>query len=59
VSYETGLAEALGKRVIVMLSHDRSSSELPAEIATNRLLQFDPRSPDRAARDIAEELAAA
>ena len=59
MAYEAGIADALGKRTIVMISQDRSTSELPADIAANRLLQFDPKSPVRAAREVFDELAAA
>jgi nucleoside 2-deoxyribosyltransferase len=59
VGYETGMAEALGKRVIVLASQDHSPAELPADLAASQIVGFDPAEPERAARDIVERLAAA
>jgi hypothetical protein len=57
--YEAGAAEALGKRVMVLLSNKHSVAELPGEISVNQVVGFDPGSPERAAQDIVERLAAA
>jgi hypothetical protein len=57
--YETGAAEALGKRVMVLLPERHSVAELPGEISGSQVVGFDPRSPERAAHDIATLLAAA
>ena len=59
IGYEAGMADALDKRIIVLLSQDHATDELPADIATCRIIQFDPSRPDRAARGILEELAPA
>ena len=59
VGYEAGMADALGKRIIVLLSQDHATHELPADIATGRIIPFDVKKPDQAARGILEELAPA
>jgi hypothetical protein len=58
-SYEAGMAEALGKRVMVLLPNRHSVSELPEEFAGRNVLSFDPQAPEQAAQDIASRLAAA
>jgi hypothetical protein len=57
-SYETGMAEALGKRVMVLLSNRHSVTELPEEVAAGEIVDFDPQAPERAAQDIVARLAA-
>jgi hypothetical protein len=59
MGYEAGMAEALGKRVMVLASDRHSVSELPIDLASWPIVNFDPRSPETAARDIVERLAAA
>ena len=59
VGYEAGMADALGKRIILLLSQDHATDELPADMATWRVIQFDPKRPDHVARGILEELAPA
>jgi len=57
-SYEVGIAEALGKPVVVLLPDRHSVTELPEEINRSQVVGFDPRSPKRAAQDIVARLAA-
>jgi len=57
-SYETGMAEALGKRVLVLLRNGHSVTELPEELAANQVINFDPQRPEDAAHDVAAHLAA-
>lgn len=57
MSYEAGMAEALGKRVMVLLSNRYPVSELPVDVAASQIVNFDPQAPERAARDIAAYLA--
>jgi hypothetical protein len=57
--YETGMAEALGKKVMVLLPNTHSVAELPADVASNSIVELDPEAPDRAAYDIVARLAAA
>ncbi|HMK81739.1 MAG TPA: toll/interleukin-1 receptor domain-containing protein [Xanthobacteraceae bacterium] len=57
--YETGAAQALGKRIVVLLSNEYSVKELPEEISASQVVDFDPRAPERAAHDIVARLAAA
>src|SRR5436305_379689 len=59
VLYEAGAAEALGKRVMVLLPERHSVAELPKEISFNQIVGFDPKAPERAAQDIAARLDAA
>lgn len=57
--YEIGMAEALGKTVVVLLPNTHSVSELPSGIASSPIVELDPKAPDRAAHDIVARLAAA
>jgi hypothetical protein len=55
-SYETGVAAALGKRVMVLVPNKYPVTELPPEVASDERVDFDPQAPERAARDIASRL---
>ncbi len=55
--YEAGIAEALGKRVMLLLPNGYSVTELPADFASTQVVEFDPQAPERAAHDIASRLA--
>ncbi|HEY2886966.1 MAG TPA: toll/interleukin-1 receptor domain-containing protein [Rhizomicrobium sp.] len=57
MSYEAGMAEALGKRVMVLLSNKYPVTELPVDVASSHVVDFDPEAPERAAHDIAAQLA--
>ena len=57
--YEAGMAEALGKKVMVLLPNTHSVGELPADIASSPIVELDPKAPDRAAHDIVARLEAA
>jgi len=59
MSYEAGIAEALGKRVMLLLPNRYSVTELPADFASTQIVEFDPQAPERAAHDIASRLAVA
>lgn len=59
MAYEVGMAEALGKRVMFLLPEKYPVTELPAEFVAGPILEFDPKSPKRAAREIADRLVAA
>lgn len=54
--YEAGMAEALGKKVMVLLPNTHSAAELPADVASNAIVDLDPEAPDRAAHDIIARL---
>jgi nucleoside 2-deoxyribosyltransferase len=56
-SYEVGVADALGKRVFLLLPNRYSVAELPEDFASNQIVEFDPQAPERAAHDIASRLA--
>ena len=58
VSYEIGMAEALRKPVVILASHNFAPSDLPDDLAAYRVLSFDPRDMDLAARDIARQFLA-
>jgi nucleoside 2-deoxyribosyltransferase len=55
-SYETGIAEALGKRLMLLLPNTNSAADLPADFASTQIVEFDPHSPELAAHDIAARL---
>jgi TIR domain len=57
MTYEAGMAEALGKRVMVLLPNKYPVTELPADVASAQIVEFDPQAPERAAHDIAARLA--
>ena len=57
--YELGMAEALGKPILILLSHNRTASELPIEMSELPVLSFDPKRPEHAARAIADRFFAA
>ena len=57
MTYEAGIAEALGKRVMVLLPSKYPVTELPADVASAQIVDFDPQAPERAAHDIAARLA--
>ena len=59
MAYEAGMAEALGKRLVVLAPDRFSFAQIPFELAGHRILNVDPNVPERAARDIAHLLAAA
>lgn len=59
MTYEAGMAEALGKRVMILLPNRFSVSELPADIASGQIVNFDPSAPERAAEEVFARLAPA
>lgn len=59
VNYEVGFASGLGKNVIVLKPSSFSVSDLPVDLAGWRVVDFDPASPDKAAKSLVSELASA
>lgn len=59
LGYELGMAEALGKPILLLLSHDHSTSELPVDLAGLHTVAFDAKRPAEAARAIVDRLLAA
>jgi hypothetical protein len=59
MAYEAGIAEALGKRVMLLLPNKYPVTELPADFASTPIVEIDPQAPERAAHDVASRLAAA
>jgi len=57
--YELGMAEALGKPILILLSHNRAVGELPVEMSELPVLSFDPENPEQAAREVVDRLLAA
>jgi TIR domain-containing protein len=59
LGYEVGLAEALGKQVVLLLPNKYPATELPADFASTTVLDFDPQAPELAARKVATRFAVA
>jgi hypothetical protein len=57
--YELGMADALGKPMLLLLSHKHAASELPFDLAGLPILPFDPAHPELAAQEIVDRLLAA
>jgi nucleoside 2-deoxyribosyltransferase len=57
-SYELGMAEALGKPILLLLSHNHAVDQPPFELSDLPIVAFDPRQPTRASREIADRLLA-
>lgn len=58
IGYEIGIAEALEKPVVTLASDRFSLSELPSDLTSRLIVNFDPQSPEGAARDVVERLSA-
>jgi hypothetical protein len=56
MAYEAGVAEALGKPIMVLLPSKYPVAELPADVAAGQVLDFDPKAPEGAAREIVHRL---
>ena len=59
MGYEAGIAEALGKRVVALVSDRFSLAQIPSDFAGRWVLRMDPNAPERTAQDVAYHLAAA
>ena len=59
MAYEAGVADALGKQVMLLVPEIYPSAQLPPDLRAQKVLRLDPHRPDRAARDVVERLAAA
>jgi nucleoside 2-deoxyribosyltransferase len=59
MGYEVGMAEALHKPVLTLASDRLSASDLPSDVSSRQIVYFDPQSPESAAREVVERLAAA
>jgi nucleoside 2-deoxyribosyltransferase len=59
VAYELGIAEALGKPILLLLSRNHSTSQLPDDMRGLRTVAFDTEQPQEAAREIVDRLLAA
>ena len=59
VSYELGMAEALGKPILLMLSHNHTAGQLPSDLAGLPIVSFDPKQPGSAGREVVDRLLAA
>ena len=58
-SYELGMAEALGKQILLLLSHNYTIAELPLDMAGLPIVPFDPAHPQLAAHEVVDRLLAA
>ncbi|MDX2288464.1 MAG: toll/interleukin-1 receptor domain-containing protein [Hyphomicrobiaceae bacterium] len=52
MSYELGMADAVGKQVLIVTPNQFSIRDLPSDMSSWRVMQFDPSRPDLAARDV-------
>jgi len=59
MGYEIGTANAFGKNVVVVKSPSISAGDLPTDLASWRMVDFDPSSPASTARTLASSLAIA
>jgi hypothetical protein len=59
MGYDAGIAEVLGKRVMLLLPNKYPVTELPEDFAATPIVEIDPGAPERAARDVASRLASA
>ena len=57
--YEIGMAEALGKPIMLLTSDRHSLSEFREDFASLPVVIFDPQTPERAAKEIIGRLASA
>ena len=58
-TYELGMAEALGKRTLLLLSNNYATAQLPLDLAGLPIVPFDPTHPEVAAREVVDRLMAA
>jgi hypothetical protein len=58
-TYELGLAEALDKPILLLLSRKHAIAELPQELAGLPVAQLRPSHPERAAHEVLDRLLAA
>ena len=58
-SYELGMAEALGKPILLLLSQNHSAAQLPSDLAGLPIAAFDPERPEMVGREIVDRLLAA
>jgi predicted nucleotide-binding protein len=57
--YELGMAEALGKPILLLLSQNHSAAQLPSDLAGLPIAAFDPERPELMGREIVDRLLAA
>lgn len=58
-SYELGMAEAMSKPILLLLSHRHAVAELPPDVAGLPIVPLDPAHPERAAHEVIDRLLAA
>jgi TIR domain len=56
MQYEAGMADALGKMVLTLVPDRFSMSQLPLDMLGQRVVQWDPNSPDLAAKLVARAM---
>jgi hypothetical protein len=57
--YELGMAEALGKPILILLSHNHAADQLPSDLAGLPIVGFDPSRPELVSRELVDRLLAA
>jgi nucleoside 2-deoxyribosyltransferase len=58
-SYELGMAEALGKPILLLLSQNYGVDELATDLVGLPIAAFDPKHPELVGREIVDRLLAA
>jgi nucleoside 2-deoxyribosyltransferase len=58
-SYELGMAEAMGKPILLLLSQNHSAAQLPSDLAGLPIAAVDPERPESMGREIVDRLLAA
>ena len=53
------MAEALGQRILLLLSHNHTAGQLPLDMAGLPIVPFDPAHPEPAAHEVVDRLLAA
>src|SRR5438128_1588140 len=57
-TYELGMADMLGKPILLLLSRKHVAGELPAEMAGLAIVPLDPAHPELAASEVVDRLLA-
>lgn len=58
-SYELGMAEALGMPILLLLSHNHATDQLPFDMVGLPIVSYDPKHPELAGPEIVDRLLAA
>jgi hypothetical protein len=56
LGYEIGVAEGLGKPIIVLMSRNHPRSSLPFEVMSHHVIEYDPAAPEHVAHELLTSL---